>query len=234
MRQQINLYQPVLSGQRTPLSARTATLLLGTVCAALSLWWLYGATQVANLEEELQSAQAQEQRQAALVRVLGTAQANRAKPVDLQARARQLGTQLTERRRILALLQSGELGTTEGFADRLAALARQRVEGVWLDHIVLSGAPGVSSLAGRALDPNLVPPYLQALAADQHLRGTRFDEFHIGPPLDTDPAGAATSHSAGDRGSGTDAEVPQKAPAAAIGFRASSVAPPPTQTRSSS
>ena len=234
MRQQINLYQPVLSTQSTPLSASTATLLLGTVCAALSLWWLYGERQVTNLEKEVRSAQAQQQQQAALVRVLGAAQANRANPVDLQARARQLGMQLTERQRILALLRSGELGTTDGFADRLAALARQRIEGVWLDHIVLSGASGVSSLAGRALDPNLVPRYLQALAAEQHLRGTRFDEFHIGPPSDTDPAGAATLPSTGDPGSGADAKAPQKAPSAAMRFRASSAAPPPTQTRSSS
>jgi hypothetical protein len=234
MRQQINLYQPVLSVQQTPLSASSATLLLGAVCAALSLWWLYGEIQVTNLEEEVQSAQAQQQREAALVRVLGAAQANRANPVVLQARARQLGMQVTERQRILALLRSGEIGTTDGFADRLAALAHQRIEGVWLDHIVLTGASGVSSLAGRALDPNLVPRYLQALAAEQHLRGTRFDEFHIGQPSDTDTAAAATVPGAGDPGSGADAKVPQKAPPAAMRFRASSVAPPPAQTRSSS
>jgi hypothetical protein len=223
VRQQINLYQPVFYQRRTQLSAGTATSLLGIVCVALSLWRIYGGQQEAQLEKDVQSAQAQEQQQAEFARIVGASQATRPNLIDLQAQAKRLGTELTERKRALALLRSGAAGTTVGFADRLEALARRRVEGVWLDRIVLGGAIGVSSLAGRTWDPTLVPRYLQALAAEPALRGTRFDEFDIGEPpaADTDSAGAA------------DFKTPQKE-RTATRFRASSIAPPSTLARNGS
>jgi hypothetical protein len=233
MRQQINLYQPVFDEKRTRLSARTAASMLGIVCTALLFWRIYGGRQVTQLVKEVQSVRAQQQRQAELAGAAGAAQASRGNPVSLQAHAKQLATQLRERQRVLELLRSGAAGASGGFADRLEALARRRVDGVWLDHVVLGSAGGVSSLAGHTLDPNLVPRYFQALAAEPALQGTRFDEFRIGEPpnSDTGSAGAAGSPSAGDAAGVTDSKAPPKAPRVTR-FRASSAAPPTPQSRS--
>jgi hypothetical protein len=147
--------------------------------------------------------------------------------MSLLAQAKQLATQLGERQRILELLHNGAAGTTGGFADRLEALARRRVDGVWLDHIVLGRAGGVSSLAGHTLDPNLVPDYFQALAGEPALRGTHFDEFRIGEPPNPDTGAASTDDASG----ASNSKAPQIT-AGATRFRASSTAPPTLQSRS--
>ena len=86
------------------------------------------------------------------------------------------------RTRALALLRAGTLGRTTGFADRLEALARQHVDGVWIDRMALSGATGSMSLGGATFDPNLVPRYLQNLGHESVLAGARFDELVIDRP----------------------------------------------------
>jgi hypothetical protein len=234
MRQQINLYQPAFHEQRTRLSARTAASVLGIVCGALLLWRFYGGRQVTQLVRDVQSVRAQQQRQSELARSEGVALATGGNPVSLQARAKELAIRLKARQRALELLRSGAAGTTGGFADGLEALARQRVDGVWLDRIVLGAGGGISSLTGHTLDPNLVPQYFQALAREPALRGTRFNEFRIGELAKSD-AGSARIDSlrAGDAAGATNAEAPKAAPGA-IRFDASNATPPTPQSGGSS
>jgi hypothetical protein len=233
MRQQINLYQPAFYEQRTQLSARTAVSALGVVCAALLFWRIYSGRQVTQLTREVETVRAQQQRQSELAAVTEAARTMRGNPVRLQAQAQQLAAQLKQRQRALEFLHNGSTDPTRGFADRLEALARQRVDGVWLDHIVLGDTAGISSLAGYTLDPNLVPRYFQALAGEPALRGTRFDVFRIGEPpnLDARSAGATDSPSAGDTADATNSKAPQTAPGATR-FRAFNAAPPKLQARS--
>src|SRR6185369_13529064 len=68
------------------------------------------------------------------------------------------------------------------FAARLEGLARQHVEGVWLDHLTLGGTANALSLSGTTVNPTLVPEYLHNLAADPALRGAQIDEFVIEQP----------------------------------------------------
>jgi hypothetical protein len=233
MHQQINLYQPILNGKSTRVSAGTATWILVVVCAVLSLWQIRQGRQVTQLERQAQSARAQQQRQSELAAATGADRATRDDPLRLQRQAEQLVTRLGERQRALELLSSGAAGTTGGFADRLEALARRRLDGVWLDHIVLGAAGGVTSLTGHTVDPNLVPSYLQALAGEPALRGTRFDEFRIGEPPnpDTGSPDAVDSPSAGEAPRATHSGTPKIAPGA-IRFRASHAAPPQPQSSS--
>ena len=103
---------------------------------------------------------------------------------------KQAEAEVIGRTRALALLRAGALGRTTGFADRLEALARRHVEGVWIDRMALSGATGSMSLAGATFDPNLVPRYLQNLGAEPVLAGARFDELVIDRPASKGGEGA--------------------------------------------
>ena len=183
MRQEINLYQPGSDVQLFRLSAATAAWMLGILCGVLLLWRVYEGRQVTQLEADVQSAKSQQQRQSEIARAAGVAQAARGGAVNFQEKARLLATQLKERQHALEVLGGGSAGVPGGFADRLEVFARRRVEGVWLDHIVLDGASGINSLAGHTLDPNLVPRYFQGLAGEPALRGTRFQDFRIDASL---------------------------------------------------
>jgi hypothetical protein len=184
VRQQINLYQPIFRQERKLFSAATVAFGLALVLAALIGLWAFAASKVARLEGELESVREQQQAQERLAAATGVLRAQRANPTTVRARIEQLSRELAERSHARDLLRGGAAGHTAGFAPRLEALALQHTEGLWLDHIVLAGAGNVMSLSGGALDPALVPKYLQALSAAPALNGARFDEFVIERPQD--------------------------------------------------
>jgi hypothetical protein len=195
MRQQINLYQPTISDARRPLSAASVAVGVGLLTACLAGISLYASQRVAGLEravEELRVQQTAQQQQLARTTELA---GKRASPSALEARLQQLSVTLGERERALELLQSGAAGQTTGFAARLEALARRHVAGLWLDSVRLSGTNPAMSLQGATTNPDMVPLYLQSLADDPVLAGTRFDQFVLHRP-ELEDAGSRTGSAA--------------------------------------
>lgn len=181
-RQQINLYQPVADLSRRPFSSRTAALVVSAVFAALIAIWAYGSWQVSRLQRSVTALEGLQRRQQDRVNAAGAMHAARANPEQLEARIKELTGELATRRRALELLRGGTEGGKVGFSRRLAALARQHVAGLWIDHIVLTGSSRAMTLEGVALDADLVPRYLGDLARDPALVGARFDQLLIERP----------------------------------------------------
>src|SRR5579871_5692455 len=197
MAQQINLYQPQRREQRI-FEARSVTATLSVTAAALLLVWQFAAWQVRGLDRQLTALRREQMNQSALMRALGQSAAAQLPPEALQAQLHQVQVQLEQHRRALQLLQSGALGTRAGFAPTLAALARRRVNGLWLDHIVLTPGSRIGTLEGSAVSADLVPRYLRALATEHALVGASFTQLQIGS---SEPGSAAVSaHGAGDAG----------------------------------
>ena len=220
MRQQINLYQPIFSEARKPFAAVHVALLFGAIIAGLAGYSVYANSRVQELKSVVEGLRAEQSEQEALLTATGEAQAAREKPVAVEARIKTLDRQIAERRSALTVLQSGAAGQTTGFAARMEALARQHVEGLWIDKLVMSGTNGTMSLAGATLDADTVPVYLRSLAKENVLSGTRFDEFVIERPA---KKVEVVETVAGEDG----AEVAVKKPVAAPGhirFRAGSKA----------
>lgn len=194
VRQQINLYQPVAPAANGPFLAASAARVGAVVACALLLVWGYSLWRVARLERAVHSLEQQQQRQAATISALGQARSADLTPEQLQARVAALTAELAVRTRTLELLRSGAAGQVGGFSARLAALARRPLQGLWINHVVLSGMSDSMSVGGTALDPDLVPRYLRGLAAERALAGARFDELVIERPGAEHPGepGAAT------------------------------------------
>ena len=185
MRQQINLYQPIFRQERKLFSAATVALACAVVLFAHVAIWLFGSYKVNRLDEEVARLRQQATTQEAMLATSAGLQAQRAKPLALEASIAQLTTEVAARSRALDVLRSGSFGEPNGFATRLEALARGHLEGVWLDRVVMSGAPGDRGnvqLEGATLDPDLVPRYLKSLASEPVLQGTRFAQFMIERP----------------------------------------------------
>jgi Tfp pilus assembly protein PilN len=182
MRQQINLYQPIFSETRKPLSAAVVALFFAVVIAALTGYSVYAHMQLKELQASVEALRSEQAEQEALLTSTGETNAAREKPAAVDARIKKLDRMIVERRSALKVLQSGAAGQATGFAARMEALARRHVEGLWIDKLVLSGTNGSMSLAGSALDADTVPAYLHSLARDSVLSGTRFDEFVIERP----------------------------------------------------
>lgn len=182
MRQQINLYQPIFSEARKPLSGLTVgtglvVIIIGLI--ALSIHTQLRVNRVTAQVEQLQEQQTQAETSLAEA----TATLNeRLNPAVVEARVKRLTASLDERTRALQLLKSGAAGQTTGFAARLEGLARRHVEGLWIDDLMISGTNGSMSIGGATLNVDIVPTYLQSLAKEPVLAGTRFDEFLIERP----------------------------------------------------
>jgi hypothetical protein len=188
MRQQINLYQPIFSEAKQPLSAATVSMLLCVVVAGLSAYSVYTSMRVARLASDVEVQRSHQTQIESELAAATAANSARSNPEEVEARVKQLSASLSERKKALELLQAGAAGQTFGFAARLEALARRHVDGIWIDRLVISGTNGSMSLAGATLNADIVPAYLQSLAHESVLAGTRFDQFVI-----ESPAAAAVS-----------------------------------------
>lgn len=182
MRQQINLYQPIFSREHKQLSAVTLAIVLGVVVVTLLGATFYANRRVDQLAQQVEAMRERAAQQEQMVAQMGELQASRGNPADIEARVKQLTETVAARKNALDVLQAGAAGQTIGFAARLEALARRHVEGLWIDNLVLSGTNGSMTLQGATLDADTVPVYLQGLAHERALAGTRFDDFVIERP----------------------------------------------------
>lgn len=69
-----------------------------------------------------------------------------------------------------------------GFAERLTALARQQLDGLWLTGVIFTANAGDLVLSGGATSAALVPAYLGRLANEPALAGTRLQSIEIREP----------------------------------------------------
>jgi hypothetical protein len=195
LKQQINLYRPVTDTTRVPFSARSAALLLGLAAAGLVFVWAYGLWRVQRLERTVGLLREQQQHHAKTLETLSAARATGMSPEQITAQVAVLAAELATHSRALDLLRSGSVGETGGFSNRLSALARHPMEGLWIDRVLLSsvGTPKMS-LGGMAIDPELVPRYLHELRAEPALAGLRFEAFAIEQPTTVKAAARGSEH----------------------------------------
>lgn len=215
MRQQINLYQPVFTSERKLFGTRTVASVFVVLIAGLAAYTVREHMHLRDFQLEVEALRL-EQAELQAQQEQSEAAATRGTPAEIESRVRELSRSVAARTRALQMLQSGAAGQTKGFAPRLEALARRHIDGLWIDAVILSGTNGSMSLAGATLDPDIVPRYLQNLAQDAVLTGTRFDDFLVERPEPEKNSAAATDGEAA-------AEAPKAAPARQyIRFRAGS------------
>jgi hypothetical protein len=192
MSQQINLFNPAFEKRKQVLAA--ATMAQGLLLIALlgaCLYW-YGARQMRLLEgAAAQSTELLTAREARRTMVLIQYPARVKDPAVGQALAQGEADRaaLLEAQKILA---GGSLGNTQGYSPYFRAFARARVDGLWLTGASIVGAGGHIGLQGRALQPSLVPAYINALGRDPVLRGKSFARLDIAAGVPKTPHPAAT------------------------------------------
>ena len=186
MYQQVNLYQPIFREQDKLFSVSRMAVGLGAFACGLVLltgfaWW-----RTYSLEGLLAEIKAQEIAHQNLVdRVTMLMDQGETKP-QIERRLATMALELDRRRQALRYLHSDEMGVRSGFADRMEALAREQVEGLWLRGALFTGDSGRLTLTGRTTNAELVTIYLARLATEPALAGTKLERMEIRQP--------ATSH----------------------------------------
>jgi Tfp pilus assembly protein PilN len=174
MRQQVNLLAPMYRKQRALFSARVSIGICLLVGVALTL--IYFATVWRNSVVAREQVALQEARDTSTRRVNELAAQLQGKQADpaLQAGIATLAAERDRKAQALAALSLREASGTEGFSPQFIGLARQRVNGLWLTRIEVSGAQ--LALTGVALSEELIPRYLRRLGGEGVFTGTAFQQ----------------------------------------------------------
>ncbi|HEB60020.1 MAG TPA: hypothetical protein ENJ01_12415 [Gammaproteobacteria bacterium] len=176
-RQQINLYQDMFRRQQEPLDSGVllrgagvlAVLLL--LYSTLNLWNFFSASQD---REKLLARQAELAEELAQVKQTFPP---RALDTDLQRRVARLTQRVAAKRRVIDALTDRNFGNAQGFAEHLAALSRQRLDGLWLTGLAIAGGGEQMEVRGATLEPELVPRLIQRLSVEKVFLGTEFRRF---------------------------------------------------------
>ncbi len=182
MRQEINLYQPIFRKQKKVFSSKALLQASALVVAGLLLVYGYGVWRLQGLEEELLALQGQRQAASQRLEKLAKQFPQREKSRVLEAELQRLTRDVRLRRKVEQLLTSGAYGNRKGFSEPLAALARQHIAGLWLTNVEISEVSKGVGLAGSAVDPKLVPKYVQRFSNEPSLAGMRFQHLRVDRP----------------------------------------------------
>ncbi|GGC11049.1 MSHA biogenesis protein MshI [Pseudoduganella buxea] len=193
MSQQINLFNPRFQKQKRYLTAPALAMMLGVALFGSLAFAVAARGRMASLEAEAaqvrtQLQQAETRKQAALA-----ALAPRQKDPGV---ALQLATAEAQNRAlhgVAAILEQNRVGNPRGYSEYFQALARSRVNGLWLTGVQIDGAAADIGLRGRALQAELLPGYLDGLARQPVLQGKAFGHVEIIRPAQAARAGVATA-----------------------------------------
>ena len=182
MSQQINLFNPVFLQQKKLFSARTMAMSLAVLLAGIGAIQLYGNMQAATLQQQADAGAAQLSKTQARLATVTAEFAPRQKNPAFEAELVEAQRQLAALRQVSGVLERGELGNTQGYAEYFRALARQHVDGLWLTGVTIGGSGGSGGeigVRGRALDPGRVPGYLNRLTREPIMQGKSFSSMQI-------------------------------------------------------
>ena len=176
MRQQVNLFLPMFRKERKVFSARTLLLICTLALVALLFAYGYSRWQLARLDGTLADLREQH---AALASQLATLKPPAADIPALDARMKTLKARLQARRQLVNDINGLIEANRRGFAGQFRALAREHVAGLWLTGLEINRQRDGVVLKGVALEPQLVPAYLQKLPVQGAFRGVDFHTVEL-------------------------------------------------------
>ena len=175
MSQQINLFNPLYMRKEKYFSARTMLQSLGLIAAGMVALYGYALVRTHELERLTADYNAQLGTQRAQFIELGS----RAQSTLLEAEVARLEADVKSRRAVLAVVQGGDVGNTQGVSAYFAAFARHPTPGVWLTGFSVGEDGNELRVRGRVLHADLVPAYLKALNEDAVMRGRLVTELKL-------------------------------------------------------
>lgn len=194
MSQQINLFNPIFMTQRKYFSLLTMLQALGMIIVGALFFYGYAIYQVDQLgEQSAESGKRYNSEQARLARYaaeFSPQQANQA----LQDEVRRLEKQITAQAGLIEIIKTGAVGNITGYSEYMRAFARQIVQGLWLTGFTVTGDAAQISLSGAALNPELLPAYIQRLGKEDIMRGKTFSTLQMQQPKVDAGQGAAVPY----------------------------------------
>jgi len=175
--QQVNLYHDELKSKKLNYSASMSLKLCLFVIVGLSAFSGFKSYQTQQQELVLQE-------------VKNTQSKLSAEKTKIEASRKQEDTvlakkiirkkqELSNKQKVLSILNQDEFGNADGFSGLVGGLARQRLEGLWLTGLRFSSGGKDIFLKGITNKASLLPKYLQRLSAEKSFAGMTFKNLQM-------------------------------------------------------
>lgn len=178
MSQQINLYNESLFSQGKSISGLGMLQGAAGILLCLILFYGYMVYQIQDQEQQLEAGGktlAAEQ-----ARLSKLTQQRSGMTIEQQLKAAE--AEAIAQREIINALKSGVIGNTRGYSEYMQAFAKQAIAGLWLTGFSIDGDATQMSISGAALNPELVPSYIQRLNHEKVMRGKTFASLQMQLP----------------------------------------------------
>ncbi len=182
MSQQINLFNPIFLKQRKYFSTVAMLQALGLLLLGSTLVAIYANFQVSALSKQAAISTAQLSTSQAQLAKITAEYGPRQKNKALENQLQQAEAEMQSLKQVFNVLQKGDMGNTKGYSGYFRAFSRQIVDGVWLTSVSLVGAGNEVELQGRALQPDLVPTYMNHLKREPVMQGKSFGTLEMQVP----------------------------------------------------
>lgn len=227
MSQQINLLNARFRKEKRYLTAPALAIIVGAalVCSLAVAVSVRG--RVATLQREADDVQAKlaagETRKTAVLGGL----VPRTKDATVEQQLARAEVEHQALRNVTDILEQNRVGDPAGYSAYFQALARSRVNGLWLTGVQVDGTAADIGLRGRALRAELLPGYLRGLAREPALAGKAFGQVEITRPAPYPQESVPTAAAAPPAQAPAVAAASQVLAQLGIGAPAAAASPPP-------
>jgi len=179
VQQQINLYQPMFRKQKKVFSASS---MLGVFVAALIVFGgVYGfaSWNVYSLEQQSETMKQEHARELVRLEELSKRYPVRKKSKSVEQQLKDLQKERQAKQYLVNTLSDRSIGNSDGFSEFFVGIAKRRLPGMWLNRLELGQGGNVIGIYGSTVKPELVPQFLQELAAEDSFQGSNFRVFSM-------------------------------------------------------
>jgi hypothetical protein len=179
MSQQINLFNPIFLKKTRYFSAVTMAQALSLIFVGTAVLSAYTHYRLSQLSKEAETMADQLATVSAQVNKVSAQYEPREKSKSLEQEVQTAEAEVKALQQVFAVMENGDFGNTQGYAEYMRAFSRQIVSGVWLTGFSIYGAGSDIALYGRALKPEFVGTYITRLQREEILQGKSFSAFEI-------------------------------------------------------
>lgn len=197
MSQQINLFNPVFRQQKKYFSSVTMAQSLGLLVIGCVVLVAESSIRMRQLKAQVAAADATLVAKQAKLAQVKVQYPPRVKNPALALQLQQVRQELVLLDAAAVTLRGGNYGDSRGFSPYFNALARQRVEGLWLTDVRIEDGGARINVEGNVLQAAMVPQFMSRLSGEPVMQGKSFSTLKINrkpAPAAGDPAAAAVSY----------------------------------------
>ncbi len=179
MMQQVNLFHSQFATKPVTFGWRSLLVMAGAAVVAMFGISAYGSLQLQKLDQQAGVMEQQlGQLRQGLARLNQSLSAAQGDPHRAAERER-LRRQNVEAQQFFQALSRMSQPDQARFSTYFRGLARHPVSGLWLEEMQIDAGGQALTLRGQALEPSLIPQFLQALRAESSFSGHAFAEVEF-------------------------------------------------------